>query len=222
MPRTARAAMGGVIYHVSNCGRTGKTLFRSSDDFHAFVELLIEATSHASVEVFSFCLMPNYWHMILRPRGKTDLSKYMSWVANTHVKRYRARYPRSKGKVYQGRYESLPVQKGDDFVQLVGYIEAIPLRARLVQRAEDWAFSSLGCEKKPARQLLDAWPVDRPERWKKIVNKPLDKAVRGRLELSLKRARPLGDDQWSARIAKKTNTEHKLRPIGRPLKKRAG
>ncbi len=222
MPRTARAAMGGVIYHVCNRGRNGKTLFRSSDDFQAFVELLIEGTAQASVEVFGFCLMPNYWHMILRPRGKRDLSKYMSWVANTHVKRHRARYPRSLGKVYQGRYESLPVQKGEDFVQLVGYIEAIPLRARFVQRAEDWAFSSLGCEKKPARQLLSAWPVDRPERWKKCVNKPLDNSVRGRLEVSLKRARPLGDDQWSAKIAKKTNTEHKLRPIGRPVKKRAG
>ena len=222
MPRTARAAMGGGIYHVFNRGRNGKTLFRSSEDFQAFVELLIEGTSQASVEVFGFCLMPNYWHMILRPHGKTDLPKYMSWVANTHVKRYRARYPRSKGRVYQGRYESLPVQKGGDFIHLVAYIEAIPLRARLVQRAEDWAFSSLGCEQKSARQLLGAWPVDRPQRWKKSVNKPLDKSVRDRLELSLQRARPLGDDYWSARIAKKTNTEHKLRPIGRPLKKRAG
>ncbi len=222
MPRTARAAMGGIIYHVSNRGRTGKTLFRSSDDFQAFVELLIEATSHASVEVFGFCLMPNYWHMILRPRGKNDLSKYMSWVANTHVKRYRACYPRSKGKVYQGRYESMPVQKGDDFVNLVGYIEAIPLRARLVESAQDWAFSSLGCEKKLARQLLSDWPVERPDRWKKRVNKPLDKSVRGRLEVCLQRSRPLGDDHWSAKIAKKTHTEYKLRPIGRPAKKRAG
>ena len=124
--------------------------------------------------------------------------------------------------MYQERYESLPVQEGDDFVHLVGYIEATPLRARLVERAEDWAFSSLGCGKKPARQLLGAWPVARPERWKKRVNKPLDKSVRGRLELSLQRARPLGDDHWTARIAKKTHTEHKLRPIGRPPKKRGG
>lgn len=222
MPRTARAAMGGVIYHVYNCGKNGKTLFRSSEDFQAYLELLIEGTSMASVEVFGFCLMPNYWHIILKPRGKSDLSKYMSWVANTHVKRHQARYKRSKGSLYKGRYESLPVQLGGDMIDLLRYIESIPLRARVVNHAADWSWSSLGCDKKHARQLLSALPVDRPERWKKLVNKPMDKSVRDRLEVSLKRGSPLGTDAWAAKIATKMGIEHKLRPIGRPKANGAG
>ncbi len=222
MPRTARAAMGGVIYHVYNSGKNGKALFRSSDDFQAYLELLIEGTAMAAVEVFGFCLMPNYWHIILRPRGKSDLSKYMSWVANTHVKRNQARHKRTKGSMYKGRYESVAVQEGADLIDLLRYVESVPLRARVVEHAADWAWSSLGCDKKLGRQLLAELPVQRPDHWKKLVNKPMDKSVRQRLETCLQRGCPLGTDAWAGKMAKKMGIEHKLRPIGRPKANGAG
>ena len=222
MPRTARAAVGGVIYHVYNSGKNGRTLFRTPEDFQAYLDLLIEGKSMASIEIFGFCLMPNYWHIILRPRGKSDLSKYMSWVANTHVKRHQARNKRSKGSLYKGRYESLPVQQGGDLIDLLRYIESVPLRARVAKNAGDWTWSSLGCDKKIARQLLSSLPVQRPDRWKALVNKPMEKSERARLEVSLKRGSPLGTDAWAAKMAKKMGIEHKLRPIGRPKANGAG
>src|SRR5258708_29465216 len=157
MPRTARAASGGVVYHVLNRGNGRMTIFREPGDYAAFLQLLIDGKDKARVELFGFCLMPNHWHLILRPQRGADLAAYLSWVTNTHVKRYRAHYRRSSGHLYEGRYKSFPVQYDTCFLTLIRYVEANPLRARLVPRAERWAWSSLGCDAKTASEFLDKW-----------------------------------------------------------------
>src|SRR5947209_9281344 len=108
MPRTARAAVGGVVYHVLNRGNGRMRIFRKPPDYQAFLKLMLEAGEHADVELFGFCLMPNHWHLVLRPRRGHDLAAYLSWLTNTHVKRYRAHYRRTSGHLYQGRYKSFP------------------------------------------------------------------------------------------------------------------
>lgn len=41
MPRTARAAMGGIVYHVLNRGNGRLPIFRKPGDYHAFLQILI-------------------------------------------------------------------------------------------------------------------------------------------------------------------------------------
>jgi putative transposase len=83
MPRTARAAEGGLVYHVLNRGNGRMKIFRKPGDYQAFVQLLIDGLDRAAVAVFGYCLMPNHWHIVLRPKGDGDLSAYLSWVSNT-------------------------------------------------------------------------------------------------------------------------------------------
>ena len=72
-------------------------IFRKPGDYAAFVQLMIDAKSRAEVKLFSFSLMPNHWHLVLRPKSDRDLSAYLSWLTNTHVKRYRSHYNRTSG-----------------------------------------------------------------------------------------------------------------------------
>ena len=90
MPRTARAAVGGVVYHLLNRGNGRMEIFREPEDHQAFIELMIDAKRRADVEIFGFCLMPNHWHLVVRPQRDRDLAAYLSWLSNTHVKRYRS------------------------------------------------------------------------------------------------------------------------------------
>ncbi len=144
MPRTARAAVGGVVYHVLNRGNGRMGVFRKPGDYRAFLDFLLEGKEKAQIELFGFCLMPNHWHLVVRPRGDRDLAGYLSWVTNTHVKRYRAHYRRTSGHLYQGRYKSFPVEDDVYFRTLMCHVEANPLKAKLVARAQDWEWSSLG------------------------------------------------------------------------------
>ncbi len=218
MPRTARNAIGGIVYHVLNRGSNRQPLFRKDGDYAAFTQLMIEARARADVELFGYCLMPNHWHLVLRPRGDRDLAGYMAWLSNTHVKRYRARHPSTSGHLYQGRYKSFPVAEDLDFVRLMRYVESNPLRRRrpLVERAQDWPWSSLGCDARVRRELLSPWPVDKPPRWAAVVNRDQPQAEQDRIALSIVRDRPLGPSPWVTRIANKLGLNWTLNPRGRP------
>ena len=220
MPRTSRAAAAGVVYHVLNRGNGRMGVFRKPGDYLAFLRLLLEGKEKAQVELFGFCLMPNHWHLVLRPKRDKDLAAYLSWVTNTHVKRYRAHYKRTSGHLYQGRYKSFPVQEDSYFLTLLRYVEANPRRARLVARAQSWAWSSLGCGAEWADELLDPWPLGCPPDWLELVNQPLPQDQGRRVKASLDRGRPLGDERWTLKTAKRFGLQYTLNPRGRPPKKR--
>jgi putative transposase len=207
-----------MVYHVLNRGNGRMRVFRKPGDYQAFVELLILGKQRAGVEVFGFCLMPNHWHLVVRPQRAGDLAAYLSWVTNTHVKRYRAHYRRTSGHLYQGRYKSFPVQEEGYLLALLRYVEANPLRPKLVVRAQDWHWSSLGCEQSTAADLLSPWPLERPADWTKLVNRALSEAEREQIRSSLERGRPLGDPRWTQDAARRLGLQFTLNSRGRPAK----
>jgi len=156
---------------------------------------------------------------VLRPRRDQDLAGYLSWLTNTHVKRYRSHYPSTSGHLYQGRYKSFAVQEDAYLLTLLRYVEANPLKAKLVERAERWRWSSLGCERKLAAALLSPWPVPRPRDWATRVNEPLGEWEQSRVQASLQRGRPLGAGEWVTRMAESMGLQYTLNPRGRPPKR---
>jgi putative transposase len=222
MPRSRRAAAGGLVYHVLNRGNGRMRIFRTPGDYLAFLQLLGDGKERADIELFGFCLMPNHWHLVLRPRRNTDLTAYLSWVTNTHVKRYRAHYPSTSGHLYQGRFKSFPVEANSYFLNLLRYVESNALRTRLVARAEACHWSSLGCDEKWRKLLLDPWPVARPRRWTELVNERLEKQPLERITASLRRGRPLGEDAWTTKIAARLGLQSTLNERGRPKLKEGG
>src|SRR4029077_10732786 len=109
----------------------------------------------------------NHWHLVLRPGGDKDLSKYLSWISNTHAKRYREHFhTRGHGHVYQGRFKSFVIQEDFHLLVVLRYVEGNAFRAKLVERAEDWMWSSLyGGVVPRSAELLSPWPVNRPDGW---------------------------------------------------------
>ena len=105
VPRTARAAAGGVVYHVINRGNCRMPIFQKPGDFQAFVTLLREACQRVpGMRLLAYCLMGNHWHLVLWPRSDGDLARFVGWVSNTHVRRWRQhRGSVGEGHLYQGR-----------------------------------------------------------------------------------------------------------------------
>ena len=67
------------------------------------------------------------------------------------------------------------MQADEHCYQVVRYVERNALRANLVQRAEDWRWSSLWRRQHPdAKPLipLSAWPLSLPPDWLEIVHRP--------------------------------------------------
>ena len=85
MPRTARASVGNVCYHVLNRGNARNTVFHKDGDYGAFLKLLNQANDRVSMRLLAFCLMPNHFHLVAWPREDGDLSKWMQRAMTSHV-----------------------------------------------------------------------------------------------------------------------------------------
>ncbi len=103
MPRTARAVEAGMIYHVLNRGNGRMRIFHKPADYDAFVRLLHQAHERTGVDLLGLCLMPNHWHLVLRPRLQSDLAKFMRWLCTAHVRRHHSHYHSPPGHLYQGQ-----------------------------------------------------------------------------------------------------------------------
>jgi putative transposase len=174
------------------------------------------------MRVLAYCLMPNHFHLVLWPRHDGDLSRWMHWLVNTHVRRYHQHY-HSDGHLWQGRFKAFPIANDEYLLTVLRYVERNPVRADLVRSAESWAWSSaswwLAGAQRPA--YADYGPIPRPEDWLRWVNQPLTEAELCRVRKSVQRGAPFGPEGWCEVIAERLGLEATLRPRGRPRKKAA-
>lgn len=218
MPRTARAAVGGMCYHVLNRGNAQAEVFHNPDDYAAFLHLLPLAVERLPMRIVGFCLMPNHFHLVLWPHDDGDLGRFMQWLMTSHVRRYHRHY-HSSGHVWQGRFKAFPIQQDEHYLAVLRYVERNPLRAKLVKRAEDWTWSSRRerFSGQPS-ELLHPGPIRLPRNWKDLVNRPQTEVELAALRHSLHRGTPFGSDHWAKLTAKRLGLESTLRPRGRPKK----
>ncbi|MGH8646544.1 MAG: transposase [Gammaproteobacteria bacterium] len=223
MPRTARIAPGGVIFHVLNRANARMRIFEEARDYQAFEWLLAEAVVRAPMRLLAYCVMPNHWHLIVWPERDGELGRFMQRLTTTHARRWHLnRGSVGSGHLYQGTYKSFPVQDDKHFLTVCRYVEQNALGAGLVERAEEWRWSSLwarlrgrGDRNKPT---LSAWPVPLPDDWVLLLNEPLPSKELEALTLSVGRGQPYGSETWQQRMAKRLGLESAFRPRGRPRK----
>ncbi len=220
MPRTARIAPGGCVYHVINRGVGRQQLFFDDDDYLAFERVIAETLEKRAMRIVAYCLMPNHWHFVLWPENDQDLGAFMQRLTITHVTRWQKfRQQVGYGHLYQGRFKSFMVDADDYFYQVVRYVERNALRANLVQRAEQWQWSSLWIREfgdADNRKLLSKWPIRRPRDWVSFVNKPASEKELAAIRNSSNRGTPYGSPDWVNATAKKYGLESTLRRPGRP------
>lgn len=144
----------------------------------------------------------------------------MHRLTTTHVRRWHQhRNTGGTGHLYQGVFKSFPVQEDAHLVTVCRYVERNPVRAGLVARAEEWAWSSLRTRLSPAdtgKPPLTRWPVPEPAEWAAFVNTPLSDVELQAAQRSAQRGSPYGGTSWQDQVARQLRLESTLRPRGRP------
>jgi len=220
MPRIARVAPGGIVYHVLNRANGRLRLFKKDEDFAAFEEVLASAHQRLPIRILDWVLMSNHWHMVLWPRRDGELTSFLRWLTLTHTQRWKhAHNAVGHGHLYQGRFKSFPVQDDRHLLTVLCYVERNPIRAQQVVRAQNWRWGSCHVRQRPSHplaSLLTDWPVDRPRHWLELVNRPQEPEEAALVKLSIQRSRPFGNDSWVQSTVRRLHLEQSLRPRGRP------
>jgi putative transposase len=220
MPRTARAIAADGCYHVLNRGNKKAPIFHEAADYAQFLALMRRAQQRLEVPILAACLMPNHVHLIVRPREASDLARWTHWLFTTHVRWQHAKYG-STGRLWQGRFKAFVIQADHHLLTVMRYVERNALRAKLVERAEDWAWGSLAWRRaRHAPVELAESPVPLPPYWRHLVNEPHTSAEISEIRTCANRQRPFGEQTWIADRAEELGVTQSLMPIGRPRKSR--
>jgi len=218
MPRTARASVADICYHVINRGNARSAVFHKQANYFRFTEMMREACERLPLRVVCWCLMPNHFHLVLWPHRNGDLSRWMQWLMTCHVRRYHRHY-NSSGHVWQGRFKAFPIQQDAHYLTVLRYVESNPIRANLTERAEQWQWSSLyALTNRNNHPFLSEGPVERPENWLNLVNQHRSDEQLAAMRNCVNRGSPFGDSHWVPKIAFRLGIESAINPRGRPRK----
>jgi putative transposase len=140
MPRIARLVVPGLPHHITQRGNRRQQTFFADEDYALYLKLLGFWCGKAGTAVWAWCLMPNHIHLVLVPSRADGLR---AALAETH-KRYTWQVNQREGwsgHLWQGRFASFPMDEAH-LQACVRYVELNPVRAGLVERAEQWRWSS--------------------------------------------------------------------------------
>jgi len=112
-----------------------------------------------------------------------------------------------------GSVKAFPIQQDEHLLTVVRYVKRNRLRAGLVERAQDWRWSSLRPDAEGPS--LDPGPAPRGADWLEFVNTPMTDAEFAAIRLSFRRDRPFGTDAWTTETAGCLGLEYSIRARGR-------
>jgi putative transposase len=140
MPRLPRLHVPGGCYHAILRGNHREALFATARDRQVLNEIVGEAVGKLGVRIHAFCWMTNHLHALVQI-GEQPLGKVMQRIAMRYS-RYRHRELRTTGHLFERRHRAWLVEADRYFVALLRYIHLNPVAANMVQRAEDYPWSS--------------------------------------------------------------------------------
>jgi putative transposase len=167
MPRRLRIEFEGAIYHVMARGNARQKIVRDDADRQRLIDGLEQAVIRCGWELPSYVVMGNHLHLLVKtPRANlgAGMQSFLSGYAIWSGRRWRR-----AGHLFQGRYRAEMIEDESYYWTVSRYIHLNPVRAGLVNRPEQWTWSSYPGYRDPRRgqtwvareQLLKARQGDR-------------------------------------------------------------
>jgi len=207
MARQLRLEHHGAVWHAMSRGNNRCDIFLDDADRRKFLSLLEITVERFGWLLHEYALMTNHFHLAIETPEPT-LSVGMKWLNQNYAQWINKRHGRV-GHLFQGRFKSCLIEKETYLLEVMRYIALNPVRAHMVQRPQDYRWSSyrakIGLEPAPA-WLAPQWtlaqfgtdPVNQKNEYRKFVEagakierNPLDDLV-GQLFL--------GTQSWITRM----------------------
>jgi putative transposase len=140
MPRRPRNACPGGLYHVGTRGNNKQDIYLDGVDRYWFLEMLGKVVVKYEWAVYAYCLMTNHYHVVLgTPEG--GLSEGMCELNGGFARWANIRHGRCD-HLFGRRFGSREIVTDSHLLEACRYVVLNPVRAGLVERPEDWIWSS--------------------------------------------------------------------------------
>ncbi len=144
MPRREIKFSAGEYYHIYNRGNNRQNIFFEHENYLFFLQRVRKYLLPSGIVVAAHCLMPTHYHLMVGIKQTSEVlevSTGMMRLSVSYTKAINKRYQRS-GVLFQGPFQAVHVDRNEYLLHLSRYIHLNPVTAGLVERPEDWEFSS--------------------------------------------------------------------------------
>lgn len=161
MPYRKTPLVSGEIYHVFNRSIARQPIFFKEKDcqraldilnYYRFADLPLRfshynrlptdqkqrflekhvASAIPIVEIYAYCLMPNHFHLLIKPLTPEALSTYMRKVQNSYSKYFNTKYERT-GSLFQFMFKAVHIATEEQLLHISRYIHLNPVTAYLIE-----------------------------------------------------------------------------------------
>ena len=197
MGRRARAVVPKCAHLVMQ--RARKAVLGSDAEREAYLAELAKWRRRWHLSFQAWCLLDDCVYLVVVAPGRPWVLGRALAAANWRTSRRARARPGKPGRVFWRRFWSCAVAGGEHLLAVVRWVELVPARMGLVERAGDWPWSSAGYHARGGRDRLvgrSRLPLGRARGWRRFLAEPMAKAGFRRIERCLRTGRPYGPPSW--------------------------
>jgi putative transposase len=228
MPRIARIAPKGHVYHVLTRGNNRQYVFNEYHDYERYLDLLWRYKREHDFRLYHYVLMGNHVHLVLEMTEQGgSLADIMKGLNLSYAQYYKSRYSHV-GHFWQDRYKSIIISKDKYLLACGSYVELNPVRAKIVEDPKEYRWSSYNVyaygqknpvvEEHPIYLQLSENEAERRKKYREFVTGMItDKdAMKGEMRMRT----VYGDEDFIVKMREQFNIDPVIRPKGRPKKEK--
>jgi putative transposase len=219
----ARVVAVGAPHHVTQRGNNRQQVFYSDSQRRSYLALLAEHAARHQLRILGYCLMPNHVHAVVVPERGDSMARGFGRAHNAYS-RYFNSVRRRSGHLWQNRFYSAPLGR-EHLARALRYVDMNPVRARLVESAGDYPWSSARAH----ASGRDPWGLLDQDLWREVC--PLadwegvlhggwaaDHGWAEELRAATDSGKPLADQDFVRQLEEEVGSELRVRGRGRPRK----
>lgn len=165
------AFRNGEIYHVFNRGIDRRSIFTGKREFERakqlikfyrhkeipirYSQILLQPEELRSkilegvfksdrlIDVLSYSLMPNHFHLLVKQLEDNGISKFVSNFTNSYTKYFNTKSKRA-GPIFEGVFKAVHVETDEQLIHLTRYIHLNPVASSIIpeNRLNNYLWSS--------------------------------------------------------------------------------
>ena len=139
MPRRPRELSSTGLYHIIIRGNDRNDIFYDNQDRYVFLKILEETKEKFKIEIYSYCLMNNHVHIVLKIKDEF-LSKAMQSLGIKYSLYFNKKINRN-GHLFQNRFFSKKIENFNYFLTVCKYVHRNPEKA-MIDKTENYKWSS--------------------------------------------------------------------------------
>jgi putative transposase len=130
------------FHHLYNRGANKQVIFFDNANYLYFLERLRYYKVKYKIDILSYCLMPNHFHLFVRQiKEELSIVGFISCFLNSYTKSINKSYKRS-GTLFESKTKSKQIIDDAYFKWVIKYILENPVKAGLEDKISDWEYSN--------------------------------------------------------------------------------